>query len=273
MEWMELPSVTPEEIVQSRKIQKLCSGNLEADVKSYPKFPGTEKSYLRALIARISHGSNVTPIKQSEDFPFENLVDVSNWIHAQAEINDDGTVGQIVESPIVMSDRSKSELSGSDRNSSEQLLDENNEVIQRSRHSIAGVTNTRESTSVPNRNIPSTVDEKSGSDEPSGDSETASTVQSEIIMQKTCADDFFDDKMRPWNISPVDNYCIPDAIIVASSAIWNGSFALVTHQFVDHTYFGWGHKMTKKPIVPPIHFSTEDEYVMSDLESNKPKYE
>lgn len=269
-----MPSITPEEIVQSRNIQKLCRGNLEADVKSYPLFPGTEKSYLRALIARISHGTNVTPIKQPEEEPIENLVDVSNWIHTRAEINDDGSVGQIIESPIVMSDSSKPELSGSDR-SSEQLLDENNEVIDGKRQSVAKETTSRVSTSVPNKNRLSTLDgtDKGRSDDASGNSETVSIVQSEIIIPKTCAEDFFDDKIRPWIICSVDNYCIPDAIIVASSAIWSGSFTLVTHKFVDHIYFGWGHKMTIKPIVPPIHFSTEDEYVMSDVESNKPKYE
>lgn len=257
VEWTELPAVTPEEIVQSRKIQKYCRGNLEANVRSYPSFTGTEKNYLRALIARISHGTLVAPINPKHD-----LLDAANWAHALAEINDDGSMGQIDETPSPAAGSQSSERSGSDKNSSEQLMDENKEK-DKLRASIAAT------------NRPSVANEvgNSRSDDVIDDSETASTVQSEISMPKTCcANDYFHDRIRPWNISPVDNYCIPDAIIVANSIVWCGSFTLATQKFVDHVYFGWGQKMTTTPIVPPIHFRTEDEYEMSDLECKNPKY-
>lgn len=60
-EWVELPSVTPHQINVSRRMMKYLTGNLDAEISSYPTFPGTERNYLRALIARISAGTHVAP--------------------------------------------------------------------------------------------------------------------------------------------------------------------------------------------------------------------
>lgn len=57
-EWIELPSTTPHQINVARRIKKFLSGNLDEPVDS---FPGSERNYLRALIARISAGSHVSP--------------------------------------------------------------------------------------------------------------------------------------------------------------------------------------------------------------------
>lgn len=274
-EWIELPSVTPEEVVQSRKIQKYCRGNLENSVRSYPPFLGTEKNYLRALIARISHGTTVKPIAtKMNDLIFENLLDVANWMHAYPEINADGSIEQIVANPSTEAD--SNELSVSNTNSTEQLMDANGEGSCKIESLILNErTSSRASANAIDQTRLSTVNENgnSVSDDGIDNSETASTVQSKTTMPKTCADDYFDDRIRPWNITPVDNYCVPDATIVADSVIWNGSFTLATRKFVDHIYIGWGQKMTTMPIVPSIQFITEDENTMPDLECIKPKYE
>lgn len=60
-EWFRLPNVTPEQISVSRKIRKFLTGRLDAPIVSYPPFPGTEKNYLRAQIARISAGTHISP--------------------------------------------------------------------------------------------------------------------------------------------------------------------------------------------------------------------
>ena len=59
--WTKLPDVTPEEIITSRKIIKYMTGNLEANLDSFPNFPGKEKNYLRAQIARISASTIIAP--------------------------------------------------------------------------------------------------------------------------------------------------------------------------------------------------------------------
>lgn len=60
-EWVELPTVTPHQINVSRRMMKYLTGNLDAEISSYPRFPGVERNYLRALIARISAGTHVAP--------------------------------------------------------------------------------------------------------------------------------------------------------------------------------------------------------------------
>merc|ERR1719440_789627 len=60
--WTALPEVTPQQIVASTLIRKYLTGTLDADVRAYPPFPGKEASYLRALLARISHSTTLAPV-------------------------------------------------------------------------------------------------------------------------------------------------------------------------------------------------------------------
>ena len=59
--WVKLPSVSPADITAARQIRKFFTGRLDAKVVSYPPFLGNEANYLRAQIARISAGSQVSP--------------------------------------------------------------------------------------------------------------------------------------------------------------------------------------------------------------------
>lgn len=100
--WTRLPSVTPAQINAARKIRKFFTGRLDAPVVSFPPFPGNEANYLRAQIARISAGTQVSPkgyfqlVEQEddasqdshevnpyfEDIPVPDLVaSLSNWVH------------------------------------------------------------------------------------------------------------------------------------------------------------------------------------------------
>jgi len=59
--WIQLPDVLPSQIVAARRINKLFTGILTAPVDTLPAFPGVERHYLRAQIARISHATLVCP--------------------------------------------------------------------------------------------------------------------------------------------------------------------------------------------------------------------
>ena len=54
--WVQLPDATPKQIRIARQIYKTFTGDLNQAIVSYPLFPGTERNYLRAQIARISAG-------------------------------------------------------------------------------------------------------------------------------------------------------------------------------------------------------------------------
>lgn len=64
--WSVLPDVTPQQIVYSKRIRKYVTGDLTADVRAYPPFPGKEKEYLRALIARIVAATTLCPVGKFE---------------------------------------------------------------------------------------------------------------------------------------------------------------------------------------------------------------
>ncbi|CAG2063684.1 unnamed protein product, partial [Timema podura] len=59
---MMLPDVTPQQINVARQIKKYFTGDLNTEILTYPPFPGTEINYLRAQIARISAGTQVSPL-------------------------------------------------------------------------------------------------------------------------------------------------------------------------------------------------------------------
>lgn len=63
-EWQRLPDVTPNQIRKARFLKHGFTGNLNSKVLACPVFPGTEQSYLRAQIARITHGTTIGPIGQ-----------------------------------------------------------------------------------------------------------------------------------------------------------------------------------------------------------------
>ena len=59
--WTALPDVTPEQIKIAGRIRKYVTGDLAADVRAYPGFPGKEKEYVRALIARLFAATTLAP--------------------------------------------------------------------------------------------------------------------------------------------------------------------------------------------------------------------
>ncbi|CCW59587.1 unnamed protein product [Phytomonas sp. EM1] len=61
MVWSRLPDVEPQHITVARLICREFTGNLEAPVRSHPRFLGLEKHYLRAQIARITCACRIAP--------------------------------------------------------------------------------------------------------------------------------------------------------------------------------------------------------------------
>ncbi|CAF1278025.1 unnamed protein product [Adineta ricciae] len=104
--WVRLPTVTPAQISLARQIKVFFTGDLTREIKSFPVYPGTEKHYLRAQIARISATTQVSPngrfkfseeeeeeeeggrqnYEDNEDFtgaPLSELIDeeLNGWVH------------------------------------------------------------------------------------------------------------------------------------------------------------------------------------------------
>ena len=103
-EWTELPDAIPNTIIVSRKLKRLFTGQIDAEVITNPHFTGQEKELLRAQIARISQTTGIIPtgyFKKQEDSEheitdvpeeerklptFEQLKSLSNWCHFNQNI-------------------------------------------------------------------------------------------------------------------------------------------------------------------------------------------
>jgi radial spoke head protein 4A len=101
--WVQLPLVRPEHIIASRKVKHLMTGDLEAPVLTMPFFPGKEKNFLRAQIARISSSSVLSvagmlavndetgkvEVAADAEFP-EDLKGQDTWVHSHTFIHKNG---------------------------------------------------------------------------------------------------------------------------------------------------------------------------------------
>lgn len=60
-DWIQLPDCRPEHIVCARMIKHVLTGDLNAPIDSNPPFPGKERHFLRAQLARIFHATAIVP--------------------------------------------------------------------------------------------------------------------------------------------------------------------------------------------------------------------
>lgn len=60
-DWIQLPDTTPAHVNGARLIKHILTGNLNASLDTNPPFPGKERHFLRAQIARITHATTIIP--------------------------------------------------------------------------------------------------------------------------------------------------------------------------------------------------------------------
>ncbi|XP_072929487.1 radial spoke head protein 6 homolog A [Epargyreus clarus] len=60
-QWICLPDVTPDQIRVARLTVHCVTGDLNAEVLTFPPFAGTERNYLRAQLARIAASTSISP--------------------------------------------------------------------------------------------------------------------------------------------------------------------------------------------------------------------
>jgi hypothetical protein len=106
-------------------IKHICTGNLNAPIDSNPPFPGKERHFLRAQIARITHGTSIIPKgllevdeetqkeKFAEEFAVpgtEELKSLEVWGHQHPIILQAGRITHVV--PPDTPEDQKEELQG-----------------------------------------------------------------------------------------------------------------------------------------------------------------
>ena len=112
--WTELPDVTAEHIIESRKFKYHFTGDLSAKVKGFNNFPGREAHLLKCQVLRIMHASSIVPdgyLRLSDKFgeelqgkitefadgeyqigAFEDMKTEDKWSHEHAYIYPNGKI-------------------------------------------------------------------------------------------------------------------------------------------------------------------------------------
>jgi hypothetical protein len=101
-DWIQLPDSEPKYIIAARQIKYIVTGNLNAELNTNPKFPGKERHFLRAQIARISHNTTIVPkdyfvpnadnereVDINEEFAAPSATDLNSlesWAHSYQNI-------------------------------------------------------------------------------------------------------------------------------------------------------------------------------------------
>ncbi|XP_033115962.1 radial spoke head protein 4 homolog A-like [Anneissia japonica] len=230
--WTKLPPVTPAQIVCARQIIKFLTGRLDAPIVSYPPFPGNETNYLRAQIARISAGTQISPLGyyqfdeeeeeeeeegardtfiENPDFegiPVKDLVDpsLSNWVHHAQHILPQGRCSWF--NPIQPQE--------------DDFEDEEDE------------------------------EEREEPDEP--EPEIGPAVLTPI------SEDVEIDTIPPWT-ARLSSTLVPQyAIAIIQSNLWPGAFAFGTEKKFENVYIGNGHKYSPDNYSPPPPPPVQEEF-------------
>ena len=117
-DWVELPDVSPSQIIGSRLIRYAFTGDLNRNICANPYFNGQEKHYLRCQISRIYHGTKLVPTinhytiedpenpfkafqvaEKPKPFKHEDLTNLKTWIHYPPNILKQGRVSHFIEAP------------------------------------------------------------------------------------------------------------------------------------------------------------------------------
>jgi hypothetical protein len=123
-DWIQLPEANPEHIKASKKIKHIMTGDLNAEVLTSPPFPGKERHFLRAQIARIAHATTLFPkgmiepneeqegeLMYAEEFTMPSLAELNSteaWGHHYPNILNAGRITH--QAPDVPEDQVEEEL-------------------------------------------------------------------------------------------------------------------------------------------------------------------
>ena len=124
-DWIQLPDAKPNHVEAAKQIKYILTGNLNANIDSNPPFPGKERHFLRAQIARITHSTSIIPKgllemdeetnkeKFAEEFAVpstEELKSLETWCHTHANLLKSGRVTHA--EPEGLGDEEKDEYMG-----------------------------------------------------------------------------------------------------------------------------------------------------------------
>ncbi|KAK2815991.1 hypothetical protein Q5P01_026458 [Channa striata] len=230
--WVKLPSVTPAQITVARQMRKFFTGRLDTPIVSYPPFPGNEANYLRAQIARISAGTQVSPqgLFQAveEEGDEEDEAQQDNY-----EVNPDFEAFSAVEMAESLST----------------WVHHVQHILRQGRCTWVNMAvNPEEDASEDGE--AEEKEEEPDEPEPEVGPPLLSPLSQDAEMFNT----------PPWTSKISSSLTYHHAIAVLRSNLWPGAYAYACGKKFENFYVGWGLKYAGEGYSPPVPPPPEKEY-------------
>uniref|UniRef100_A0AAV2JI10 Uncharacterized protein n=1 Tax=Knipowitschia caucasica TaxID=637954 RepID=A0AAV2JI10_KNICA len=223
--WTKLPTVTPAQITTARLIRKFFTGRLDAPIVSCPPFPGNESNYLRAQIARISAGTQVSPqgfyqFREEEGTKAEEEVPQDGYeVHPEFE----GVAAvKLAES-----------LSA--------WVHHTQHILKQGRCMWVNLT------------LKNTEEEEEGEEREEAEPELGPPLLTPLSQDE---EGF---QTLPWTLRMSSRLTPEPALAFVRSNLWPGAYA--TGKKFENVYVGWGLKYTAQSCSPPVPPRPQREYL------------
>ncbi|XP_055905533.1 radial spoke head protein 6 homolog A [Eupeodes corollae] len=271
-EWIELPIVSTQQIQISRKIKKFLKGELDAEIHSYPSFPGTEKHYLRTMIARITSGTYVAPNNYYRRLTKTEMLEIygDSTKETEGEIDESDGEGEeedLDNDAIIIENENYKPCAEKLMNSKSwvhvrpNILEQGRIVYFDEKKALKAL----ESGSYNNEEEMEEIDVEVGEEESDSDDSSKMEKSDRPALFNTCFQDKNRENVKSWSIRNSSNHCKINQLTILRSNLWPGAYSFTFEKYSDSIYFGWGSKYTARNVslahIPPIHV----EYETSDL--------
>ncbi|XP_023246809.1 radial spoke head protein 6 homolog A [Copidosoma floridanum] len=256
-DWVELPQVLPEQIVLARQIVHAFTGELEADIHTFPPFPGCEKNYLRAQIARIGAATQVSPIGYYA--PADEEGEEEDGREEDDDEEEEATEGSPLEP-----NRRYQPLPA------KELIEPSNWC----HHARPILEQGREVWLEPGKTDDASDRGVEEGEEEEEEEEAEFEEESEALGQEGLVGEVGPALLRPLSedaeFTATPAWCgrlssaavHPDAAAaLLRSNVWPGAFAFAADKKFGNVYIGWGHKRSAYNYSPPVMPEVEEQYV------------
>nr|XP_016928725.1 radial spoke head protein 4 homolog A [Drosophila suzukii] len=291
-DWIELPIVTPRQIAVSRQIKKFLTGDLEADVVSFPCFPGKEKHYLRALIGRITAGTYIAPVgyyrrmtkkeKKLFDGEEEDGGEEEEEEEEEEEVNE-GEEEQIEDNDVMLLKNEKYEVEplgslatpvawvhvrSNILNQQGRVVWYDEEKARKEREKALALYLKMQMMGEMEEEIEEEEEEEEDEEEGEEEGMIEGFNQPELgpSILSSCANDMNPEVSVPWLVRLTSKYTNQkERMLLMQSNIWPGAYTFIFEKTCESIYLGWGHKYYARNI-PFKHLPMVQEEYPHDVE-------
>lgn len=273
-DWMELPMVTPSQIQVSREIKKFLTGDLEAEIQSYPCFPGKEKHYLRALIARITAGTYIAPhgyyrtMTKKERRLYEGIEDDEEEEEEEPSLLGEGEEDIIDNDIMLLKNEKYVPESLESLTNLHKWLHVRPNLLRQGRvlwYDELKAHKTREKELERLRKLLRMEEMGEEEDDLDQEEEEEEDMEGEEFsvpeegppILHPCSNDLSDQFTMPWVTRFTSKYTNRnERILILQSNVWPGAYTFTFEKLCESIYVGWGHKYVARNMVlkhlPPV---------------------